>query len=423
MSIQVFADSSLASISSLLESDPTLTASDNGDDEDDEKKHRREMIRKFVGKILMYHAVPHELDAVHVAENSTLETVLTAEDGSFGGLARRIKVKKSLLPPCELCPCYTIDADLPSFVVAVLTRLADARSLAAIKLNFYARVLATDRKASNGIFHTLSAPLIPPPSIFESLYLFPDVYSTFTSATQRLGEEGWIEWEYKHHHDDDDDDDDLNTQLADFAHQLLQELHLEHAQKSNDKFYGTPLATLFAPTNSAFGLLPPRLKFYLFSPFGEKALRKILGYHYIYDALILTELQHMGDRYPLPDEDDIPDTRRDIGAFNAQIEDTDKHFKKVFDVTTAINETLHIEIEKKKVLPIKGAVDVSLKVNGVPVLETDVPSRNGAFHPIGLILVPPHHEHHGDHHHHGHDGDEEGIKRVDTVDSWENWEE
>ena len=255
------------------------------------------------------------------------------------------------------------------------------------------------------------------------------MYSTFTSAVQRLGEEGWVEWEYNRHHGRDHDDDDLNTQLADFAHRLLQELHLEQSQKSDDdKFIGTPLATMFVPTNSAFGLLPPRLKLYLFSPFGQRALKKILGYHYIYDALVLTELQYMGKNYPLYDHDhDDDDLTVAAAVANVHVEETDKKFKKVFDVTSVINETLHIEIEKKKVPFIKGAVDISLKVNGIPVLESDVPARNGAFHPIGLILVPPHHGHghgHGHEHHghgdHGHGREYQGEERVD---SWENWEE
>ena len=132
---QIFANPSLASISTLIESDLTLTASNapGGDgDDDDKKSRRRELIRKLVGKVLMYHAVPLELDAVHVGENSTLETVLTAEDGSFGGLARRIKVKKSLLPPCEsplLCKpifgrCYRL-----SCFLFLLSRCLRSRSL------------------------------------------------------------------------------------------------------------------------------------------------------------------------------------------------------------------------------------------------------------------------------------------------------
>ena len=206
----------------------------------------------------------------------------------------------------------------------------------AIKLNFYAQILATDRKASNGYFHTLSAPLIPPPSIFESTYLFPDIYSTFTSASQGLGESEWIKWEYQHNHKD------LDSMLGAYALDILQELGL----KDDPKFKGTPLATVFVPTNSAFALLPPRLKFFLFSPFGQRVLRKILGYHYVYDSLILTEFQYFGKGYPVPSE------AKEVQAVSMS-PDSDG-YSHTFDVTSATNQTLHIQVEKKKVLPIKG---------------------------------------------------------------------
>lgn len=44
--------------------------------------------------------------------------------------------------------------------------------------------------------------------------------------------------------------------------------------------------TFFAPTNGAFRRLPKRLKFYLFSPFGERALKKILAYHIVPDFIL-----------------------------------------------------------------------------------------------------------------------------------------
>lgn len=39
--------------------------------------------------------------------------------------------------------------------------------------------------------------------------------------------------------------------------------------------------TLLAPTNRAFARLPPDLRHFLFSPFGTRALKKILQYHVI----------------------------------------------------------------------------------------------------------------------------------------------
>lgn len=43
-----------------------------------------------------------------------------------------------------------------------------------------------------------------------------------------------------------------------------------------------------------------------------------------------------------------------------------------------------------------------------------MPARNGAFHIIPKLLVPPHKHHH--HHHHD-------DKELTGGDSWENWEQ
>ncbi|OCF59697.1 hypothetical protein L486_02369 [Kwoniella mangroviensis CBS 10435] len=45
----------------------------------------------------------------------------------------------------------------------------------------------------------------------------------------------------------------------------------EHSKPGHPEFHGKPLLTLFAPTNIAFAAIPPKLKFYLFSSFGEHA--------------------------------------------------------------------------------------------------------------------------------------------------------
>ena len=48
-------------------------------------------------------------------------------------------------------------------------------------------------------------------------------------------------------------------------------------------FEGSNLVTVFAPTNHAFEKLPRKLKLFLFSPFGERILQKLLRYHIVPD--------------------------------------------------------------------------------------------------------------------------------------------
>ena len=51
---------------------------------------------------------------------------------------------------------------------------------------------------------------------------------------------------------------------------------------------GSPAVSFFAPTNKAFEKLPHGLRRFLFSPFGEKALKKLLQYHIIPEFVLHT---------------------------------------------------------------------------------------------------------------------------------------
>ena len=44
---------------------------------------------------------------------------------------------------------------------------------------------------------------------------------------------------------------------------------------------GSPATTVFAPTNKAFQRLPKKLRLFLFSPFGEHVLKKLLQFHIV----------------------------------------------------------------------------------------------------------------------------------------------
>ncbi|WVQ93825.1 hypothetical protein IAU59_000903 [Kwoniella sp. CBS 9459] len=359
---------SLTTLSTVLENEPSLLSVDDrdhdhdhdhrkhhhhgGGDDDDKKKRRKEIFRKIAGKVLQYHGLTKPYTAQELAQNSTIATALRAEDGSFGGLHRRIRIDKHLVPP-------------------------------SLKLNFYAEVLVADKKARNGIFHTLKYPLIPPGSILEELFLFPDTFSTLTSTIQKVHGQGFLDYSYDR----------------------------EHSKPGKPRFHGAGLATNFSPTNKAFAAIPEKLKFFLFSPFGERALVKILAYHYIPHTLLLSELlyteKHHGHKHS--QIDGFTDLVGSYEYFNVA---DDPSFHKEFEISPALpNSTLKIEIDKSKFLPVEGAVKTTIKVNGEQVEVIDVPARNGATHVIGKLLVPPHHHHNED----GHD--------LSGEDTWENWEQ
>ena len=97
--IQIIQTPSLATISSLLDS-PSFDILGSDDDDDEKKKRRREIFRKIVGYVLKYHGLMDAYTAKDLAGNNTFETALETKDGAFGGLNQRVRVEKSVLPPC-----------------------------------------------------------------------------------------------------------------------------------------------------------------------------------------------------------------------------------------------------------------------------------------------------------------------------------
>lgn len=49
---------------------------------------------------------------------------------------------------------------------------------------------------------------------------------------------------------------------------------------------GSPSTTIFAPTNQAWQHLPWKLKLFLFSPFGERVLTKLIQFHIAPDVIL-----------------------------------------------------------------------------------------------------------------------------------------
>jgi uncharacterized surface protein with fasciclin (FAS1) repeats len=56
---------------------------------------------------------------------------------------------------------------------------------------------------------------------------------------------------------------------------------LEEGEDDKWTVEGTGSMTFFVPSNLAFKNLPWKLELFLFSPFGEKVLKKLLQYHVV----------------------------------------------------------------------------------------------------------------------------------------------
>jgi len=338
---ELMREPSLSALSAALEREPTLMVKDD-DDDDEEKKRRREFLKTLVRLYLRYHILPKAYTAQELAQNSTFATVLEATDGSYGGQYRRIRVSKQL------------------------------RSLSII-INLSAKVVGTDRKARNGIIQVIDHGLHPPMSILTQLYRYFDAFSDLTSAVGKLDYKEQLEWTY-----------DRNA-----------------SEPGNATHSGTGLLTLFAANNAAFARLPSKLGFYLFSPWGEQALRKIISYHISPNVLLFSDFFYSENKTWSEVETTVSE-HSDLG---------DPSFHKEFKVPTCLtNATLDVVIDKTRIVPIEGGTKTTMTVNGIIVTELDVPASNGVAHVIDNVLMPPHHR--------AYKGEDIGH-----LDSWENWEE
>ncbi|KAI0085408.1 FAS1 domain-containing protein [Irpex rosettiformis] len=215
-----------------------LATLDSDDDDDKDKERRKKILKKIVSAVLKYHTIGEQLHATDLARNTTFPSSLILGEGSLDGEELRLRIEQ------------------PKLIHPSLT------------LNFYARLIFADVETRNGIIHVLNHPLFPPPSTFQILFGFFDVFSTLSSAIQRVNLTDAVDW------------------------------HWNWQSKTLD---GSPAVTLFAPTNKAFHKLPTKLKLFLFSPFGERALKKILSYHVIPEYVFHSNWVHNASDSLLPE--------------------------------------------------------------------------------------------------------------------------
>jgi len=303
---------------------------------DKDRERRRRILKAILHKVLLYHVLPFDLTSTNLGFNSTVHTAIQPSDGSFHDQPYRIKIERTLVPP-------------------------------GIKINHYAKIIETDIRATNGIIHVLGHPLFPPASVLDNAHLGPAWLSTTTSAVQKVNLESALEWRY-----------------------------VPGPRGRKGSFHGNPTVTLFAPTNDAWAKLPEHLIFYLFSPFGASALRKVLQYHVIPEFLVYTEWVHSakgGRKQP-----NGPGGEEDLTTMGSEIDFA-------FPFKTALRgHTLGVTIKKTTpIVPIPGVSSIELTAGGVVATIYDLPANNGVLHIIPEVLDPR--------------GKKEGEG------AWEDWEE
>ncbi|KZP29961.1 FAS1 domain-containing protein [Athelia psychrophila] len=384
------------------ELDAIESASD--DDDDEKKERRRKIIKLIVRAILEYHILPQATDLGALLANTTHATNLTIPDGALDEEALRIRVGATLVPP-------------------------------AVRVNFYSTVVQPNVVAKNGVIHVLDRPLLPPPSIFQTLFLVPKHFASLSSALQRVKLANAVEWRYVHN----EDSEDGKWQLE-----------------------GAASSTLFAPLNSAFAKLPWKLQLFLFSPFGERVLGRLLQFHVVPGFVLHSDYLHNATAGEPPawvvdadvqglidqEEEDFEEALF-VDEFHCHHgKEYHKHGKdgnkgckdrgrkgprtpphhgphhepeyaaNITLPTRLANHTVDVHVLKYKTrVPLPGhkfdVYTTRVFVNRQRVVVADVPARNGALHVVGSVLSP--HPHHGKR--------VEGLQGGEVYDSWADWEE
>ncbi|KAF6816616.1 fasciclin domain-containing protein [Colletotrichum plurivorum] len=133
-------------------------------------------------------------------------------------------------------------------------RLRTSVGLGGVRINFYARVVAVNIRAKNGIIHAVNSLIIPPPLVGRELTLLPSQFSTLLLAYEK----------------------------TDFVKYI-------HGVKST----GT---TVFAPSNNAFARLGPKANAFLFnSPTGLKFLKALLKYQIVANTTLYSDAIYKPD--------------------------------------------------------------------------------------------------------------------------------
>jgi uncharacterized surface protein with fasciclin (FAS1) repeats len=116
--------------------------------------------------------------------------------------------------------------------------------------------------------------------------------------------------------------------------------------------------TLFAPSNAAFQKLGPHINGFLFSKFGTKYLKALLQYHVVLNSTLYSDAFYKSEE---------------------------------MDATGFSHLDLQTELEGHAI-----PVDVKswghiirITVNGVGVIYSDAPTKDGVIHVVNRVLIPP----------------------------------
>lgn len=255
--------------------------------------HHKKPSKEFIKKLLTYHVSTEFYPAGRVLVTRTIPTALS---GEYLG-------------------------DEPQ-------RLSTQISFRGLTVNFYARIVAIDIFATNGVIHALDSILLPPPKVVDIISLLPGEFSTLELGLVKTG---------------------LLTALNDTS------THIG--------------GTLFAPSNFAFQWLGPRINAFLFSQYGEKYLKALLKYHVVANYTLYSDAFYKASSSDHDGSEAIGSIPK--GVFH-------------IDLPTQLDDkSLSIDIARFGRL-------ITIKINAfTTVAVADGIAADGVIHVVPNVLIPP----------------------------------
>ena len=219
----------------------------------------------------------------------------------------------------------------PKFNKHDTQRLATEIGFRGLTVNFYSRIIAIDIFGTNGVIHGVDSILLPPPKIATIIEVLPGEFSTLNLALTKTG--------------------------------LFEKFN------DTDSHEG---GTLFAPSNSAFQRLGPRVNAFLFSSYGLKYLKALLLYHAVPDIVLYSDAIY---KIGKSDVDDM--------AMDGPHRGPPKGFFHVDLPTGLKGKSLSVDIARYGRL-------IEIKINGFNrVAVSDGVAYDGVLHVVPNVLIPP----------------------------------
>jgi len=210
--------------------------------------------------------------------------------------------------------------------------------------------------------------------------------------------------------------------------------------------------TVFAPTNNAFARLPKGLQRFLFSRFGERALKKLLEFHIVPEFILYSDWSHNASEAEdaarnVMCQHHVRDSSQDEELSTAH--DDASHalwaprrrpgshrplnqnlvFEKNITAPTLLdNFSIRVHVEQSERLLPRHTIFTKVVANGQTVVAPDVVATNGALHVVDHLLNPlkgrhPHHRPGSAHDPAELAADYPQASTDEDEDEWKDWEE